>query len=715
MTKKVWYPRAVVVSIGIFVAAWSLGLSARQAGVTVSIDEDDLGGVVTSAAGPEAGVWVIAETSDLPTGFTKIVVTDDEGRYVLPDLPDATYSVWVRGYGLVDSPKVEAEPGRILNLAAVVAPNARAAAAVYPANYWYSLIEPPAKNEFPGTGDAGNGIPESMQSQEQFLSLMTTNGCNTCHQMGTEITRSMPQNLGTFDSTVDAWDRRVQSGQSGLYMSGQVSQFGRRRALEMFADWTDRIATGEVPEAPPRPQGLERNVVITHWDWGTSSEFVHDEIASDERDPTVNANGLIYGAMEFSADALLTLDPVRHVVSRVHLPLLDQANPPPLGWAREALQPSPYWGEEILWNSRSVPHNPMMDGKGRVWVTAAVRSSAAQPDWCQEGSSHPSAQLMPRARSGRQLAVYDPETGQVTPINLCFGTHHLEFAEDANDTLWFNAGGTAGWFSTKIWDETHDEQQAQGWIPFILDTNGNGRQDEYVGADDPVDPTKDKLAGSGAYDVAAAPDGTIWFSAAGYPGTIVRVSPGANPPATSLSEVYEVPLPGHTTRGIEVDRNGLAWVALGSGHLASFDRSKCAVLNGPTATGRHCPEGWMLHQDPGPRFRGTNNGADAHYLTWVDQFNTFGLGENVPFAIGNNSDSLLPMLPDGTFVVLRVPYPLGFMPKGMDGRIDDPDGGWKGRGVWSTYAGQPMWHIEGGKGQTAKVLKFQLRPDPLAK
>ena len=176
-----------------------------------------------------------------------------------------------------------------------------------------------------------------------------------------------------------------------------------------------------------------------------------------------------------------------------------------------------------------------------------------------------------------------------------------------------------------------------------------------------------------------------------------------------------MPLPGHTTRGIEVDRNGLAWVALGSGHLASFDRSKCAVLNGPTATGRHCPEGWMLHQDPGPRFRGTNNGADAHYLTWVDQFNTFGLGENVPFAIGNNSDSLLPMLPDGTFVVLRVPYPLGFMPKGMDGRIDDPDGGWKGRGVWSTYAGQPMWHIEGGKGQTAKVLKFQLRPDPLAK
>ena len=323
MTKEVLYRGGVAVGLGVFVAGSLLGLSARQAGVTVSIDDiddDDLGGVVTSAAGPEAGVWVIAETSDLPTGFTKIVVTDDEGRYVVPDLPDATYSVWVRGYGLVDSPKAKAEPGRILNLAAVVAPNARAAAAVYPANYWYSLIEPPAKSEFPGTGDAGNGITESMKSQEQFLGLMTTSGCNTCHQMGTQITRSMPQNLGTFDSTVEAWDRRVQSGQSGTFMSSQLSQFGRRSALEMFADWTDRITTGEVPEAPPRPEGLERNVVITHWDWGASSEFVHDEIASDERDPTVNANGLIYGAMEFSADALLTLDPLRHEVSRVHLP-----------------------------------------------------------------------------------------------------------------------------------------------------------------------------------------------------------------------------------------------------------------------------------------------------------------------------------------------------------------------------------------------------------
>src|SRR6185503_14820448 len=123
----------------------------------IKIDADDLGGVVTSAKGPEAGVWVIAETKDLQTGFRKIVVTDDRGRYVVPDLPKANYSVWVRGYGLVDSPKVQASPGNILNLTAVIAPDARAAAQYYPGNYWLALYEMPKASEFPGTGPQGNG------------------------------------------------------------------------------------------------------------------------------------------------------------------------------------------------------------------------------------------------------------------------------------------------------------------------------------------------------------------------------------------------------------------------------------------------------------------------------------------------------------------------------------------------------------------------------
>ena len=118
----------------------------------VRVAENDIGGVVTGPRGPEAGVWVIAETSDLPTKFVRIVVTDDQGRYLIPDLPKANYSVWVRGYGLVDSPKSKSTGGKTLNLTAVAAPNARAAAAYYPAGYWFSLLKVPEKSEFPGHG-----------------------------------------------------------------------------------------------------------------------------------------------------------------------------------------------------------------------------------------------------------------------------------------------------------------------------------------------------------------------------------------------------------------------------------------------------------------------------------------------------------------------------------------------------------------------------------
>ena len=141
------------------------------------------------------------------------------------------------------------------------------------------------------------------------------------------------------------------------------------------------------------------------------------------------------------------------------------------------------------------------------------------------------------------------------------------------------------------------------------------------------------------------------------------------------------------------------------------------MQNGPTATGNHCPEGWTLYPAPGPKFKGADDiGADWFYLNWVDQFDTLGLGKNVPLAPGTNSDSMISFLPDTKkFVTMRVPYPLGFYSRGMDGRIDDPKGGWKGKGLWTTYASISPWNVEGGKGTRPKVVKLQVRPEPLAR
>jgi hypothetical protein len=275
-----------------------------------------------------------------------------------------------------------------------------------------------------------------------------------------------------------------------------------------------------------------------------------------------------------------------------------------------------------------------------------------------------------------------------------------------------------------MFDETGDEEASQGWTALILDTNGNGQRDAYVEPNEPIDPMLDKRISAPFYGVAPAPDGSIWGSQRAFPGALIRLDPGHNPPETALAELYELPLDnpnapvqGFGPRGMDVDRNGVAWTAVSSGHLASFDRRKCqGPLNGPTATGQHCPEGWTFYPEPLPQLAGVTDpgSAGASYYTWVDQFNTLGLGPNVPINTGNAVDGLL-ALKDGQWVILRVPYPMGFHTKWMDGRIDDADAGWKGRGLWATVAGRAPYHLEGGKGSTSKVLKFQLRPDPLAK
>jgi len=711
-------------SFAALLVAGSMGMAMAQPAATQQAQPGagDLNGVVTSANGPEAGVWVIAETRDLPTKYVKIVVTDGSGRYLMPDLPKANYDVWVRGYGLVDSPKVKSAPGKSLDLKAVAAPNETAAAQYYPAIYWYSMLKIPDAKLFPGTGASGNGMPVTLRDQGLWLRYLKTDGCNSCHQLGDKSTRELEPQLGKFKTSAEAWERRIQSGQPGILMVQALGDFNSSRALENFGDWTDRIAKGELPFAKPsRPTGIERNVVLTLWDWSTPTSYMHDLTPTDKRNPVLNSRGLIYGSPELSSDYVAWLDPTNNKTGLIKTEWRDPKTPTTK--TAPIYAPSPYWGEEPVWDSHSLNHNPMMDDKGRIWLTSRIRPDA-NPAFCKAGSHHPSAQAFPMNASRRQLQMYDPATKKITTLDVCFSTHHLQF--DKNGTIWFSSGSNTdpvvGWFDTKKWDETHDEQASQGWAPFIIDTNGNGKADSYVEPNQPVDPKKDKRVLQGLYSVSANPvDGTIWSVVLGFPGTAIRFDP-----KTKLTEMYEIPWndpknpdSGFSPRGADITTDGVLWAVLASGHFASFDRRLCkGPLNGPAAaTGKACPEGWKLYTIPGPQFKGVamkGGSAESPYYDWVDQFDTLGLGKNVPIATGNLSDAMF-ALADGKWVTMRVPYPMGFFSKGMDGRIDDPKGGWKGKGIYATYAGSSSAHIEGGKGQTPKVVHFQLRPDPLAK
>ncbi len=723
-------------AVTISVAAAFLAVFGAACSATIPMDGDDIAGSVRSARGAEAGVWVIAETLDLATRFNKTVVTDAEGRYLLPDLPDARYEVWVRGYGLVDSKPVEARPGQHLDLGAMVAPDARAAAQYYPANYWYALLQPPASSEFPGTGEEGNGISPQLESQQYWVDNMKEN-CLVCHQLGNKATRELP-NRDKFETSSQAWADRIYRTGIGM-MIYNFSLFGSKdgvnSSLAMFADWSDRIAAGEIPEAaPPRPTGLERNIVLTVRDWATAADgrpqFVHDEIATDKRDPRVNANGAVYGAAQFSGKSVW-LDPDSHTTGEVKLRtnLDENSEAASLGSGQTASH---------IARDSAQPHNPMMDQRGRVWNTTVNREEDDQPAWCTDGSINKYANLFPMEKPiGRaaQLSVFDPETGEITLVDTCFGTHHLEFGFDTDNTLYLSGDIRAmGWVNTRVFDETGDSQAAVGWCPTILDTNGDGKIGEAVGHYDPVDPGKDKQILGFLYGLGANPtDDSVWYAHYGQgptsmhvPGGIFRMEKGDDPPATCHVEYYQPPVDeenlasAFNPRAVDLDTKGIAWVAFGSGHLGRFDREKCTVLSGPTATGQHCEDGWSIFSIPAPKLRGVDSDINSswNYLMWVDQHNVLGLGKDVPIVPGTQSDSLIAFLPDEEkFVEIRVPYPMSSYFRGLDGRIDDPLAGWKGRGLWTNYASWPMSHMEGANGerQPSKLVKVQLRPSPLAK
>ena len=711
---------------GALLAATVLGgVAQAQTGAQANpeVRANEIGGVVTSAKGPEAGVWVIAETTGLPTRFAKVVVTDDAGRYLIPELPAAKYKVWVRGYGLVDSARVDAEPGRALDLAATPAPSAAAAAHYYPGMYWYSLLQIPGTDQFPGTGS--NGIPPFMKNQAAWIDTVK-NSCQSCHALGSENMREPKVKLlGEFDHSKDMWMRRIASGQAQTGMALAIARLGPDRGLSLYADWTDRIAAGALPaEQPARPQGLERNMVASIWDWSTPSHYMHDAISTDKRHPEVNAGGFIYGSPEESTDEVPVLDPRTHRTWTIKHPYM----PGTPSAEDEPRYTSPFWGDEAIWDGHTSNHNLIFDEKARLWFAARGRGPD-DPAWCRKGSSHPAAQVAPLETSVRQLSLYEPDQQKITLIDTCFTTQHLYFGHDKDNTLWTSNGGPAGpvigWLNTRKYLETRDAQASQGWSPMIVDVPGWGKRGEFVEIGQPIDPTKQKRVLAGLYGVQESPiDDTIWgqsmdigFSRMDQPSFLVHFIPGDDPIHTGLTEIFRAPPGAYGMRGTDVDSGGVVWTAMSSGHLASFDRSKCRErLIGPTAaTGEQCVEGWTLYRFPGPQFAGVDpNGSANHaYYVWVDRFDTFGLGRDVPMAMTNGAEAISALV-DGKFLQFHVPYPAGFFTKNVDGRIDDPAAGWKGRGLWTTFGSRTIFHNETGKGESPRVYHIQLRPDPLA-
>lgn len=724
------FQRYVAVLLSTTVWTFAVHTASVFAADAVQIDGDDIGGQVMGPKGAEAGVWVIAESSELKTRYIKIVVTDNDGKYVIPDLPKADYRVWVRGYGLVDSVPVEAKPGAIVNHKAIVAPDAKSAAQYYPANYWYSLIEPPTASEFPGTGPTGNGIPPNIKTQQEWVAQLEE-GCRYCHQLGTPVTRTL---LAPGDS-VEGWAERITKARddgdltfgnhgkaNANAMKNNMARLGRS-GLVALANWTDRIKAGALPkEAPPRPQGKERNVVLTIQDWGDEA-FSHDVNSTDRRNPTRYANGPLYGITQWRGE-IFKIDPVS---------------------GENKTFPIPGTFPETPHDIDTNPHHPTRDQKGRVWIANLQSNRPQTPAAVCSDPTNKFAAYYP-VKGGRLVNMLDSATDKIVGMPVCFGSHHAAMARDADNTVFFSGDTQVmGWINTKIYDETKDAAKAQGWCPMVLDTSGDGKitpertkwnppqgvvtngeggaQTALKGGT--ADQAKDTQISSFLYGMNTSPvDESVWFVKYNpyWPGGVIRFTPGKNAPETCLTEYYEVPrsadgtYPAFAPRGVDIDTKKVAWVSYASGNVASFDRSKCKVVNGPAATGQQCPEGWKIYTVPGPKIADGKTNADHIYNVFVDHFDTSGLGKDTVIVPGTQSDSLISIAAGGGAMSLfRVPYPMGFYARGLDGRIDAPGADWKGRGLWSNFGTVTIAHQEGGDGETSKVVHFQFRPNPLAR
>jgi streptogramin lyase len=635
----------------------------------VIVDAHSIGGTVLNNAtrAVEAGVWVIAETNSLPTPLRRIVVTDEQGRFLLPDLPPAAYDVWVRGYGLRDSTRVTAAPGDRLTLLASTA-NQREAAEIYPSSYWLSLYTPPLQHE----------LPSAFDNTAHWISDMKL-GCMRCHQFGSRVFHTRTR----ASAWEDAWHGNATETRT-------ADALGRVIFARTLAEWTSRIAAGDVPEAPRRPTGIERNVVVTQWQWGRADSYIHDEIATDKRQPTLYPYGNVWG-VDFGQDLLWALDPKTHRVSSYKVPtanVLARSSAPARG---------------VVYDNPANPHVPTMDATGKVWIAAQTRRERREdsPAWVPDvmvnvhagaGAVSDTPSAWSEGTHHRQLTYFDTKSEEFVLIDTAYGTNHLQF--DSRGRLWTSGDSVGvGMFDPTLFDpQKSRETTARAQRVFVS-----------------IDPKTGKSVAGGGYGITVSPlDGSVWRTNTyiGQSGAAdTNALAGQNKivkfdPMHATFTHYPLPPPGRSPIGIDATTDGVIWFGTASGHLGRFDPKT---------------ERFKYWASPGPKLRGSGpavGSADFHYNIFVDRFDTLGLGRDQVILTGANSDALIIFDPaKESFTVLRVPYPLGLYHRGLDGRIDDENAGWKGRGLWLNYGGDPVSFVETKIGS---VCHIQLRPNPLA-
>jgi hypothetical protein len=440
-----------------------------------------------------------------------------------------------------------------------------------------ALLEPPARRE----------LPVGFESGSHWLTDAKL-GCIRCHQFGSPVVQSRT----SPEAWHAHWALRPSEGRT-------ADTLGRAATSQAFSRWASRIAGGEVPPSPPRPIGVERNVVITEWDWGGENSYIHDIIATDKRRPTLYPGGKIWG-VDFGHDQLWSLDPRTHETKWYPVPttnVLSRSEPPAPG--------------AIVYDNPANPHVPIMDSKGRVWIAVQTRRERVEdmPAWTKdviENVEEPSAgsvdplPIFEKGTHHRQLALFDTETERFVTVDTVYGTNHLQF--DMQDRLWTSGDSVAlGMLDTRRFDPSRPRQTESAAQKAFVSIDGSGRS-----------------KGGGGYGIGVShKDGTVWrtntyIGQSGAPdnrtfagqNTIVRFDPAAR-----TFRSYVLPPPGRSAVGIDVGGDGFVWFGTASGHLGRFDPAT---------------ERFTYWTTPGPRLRAEGEEAgsgDFHYNIFVDQYN----------------------------------------------------------------------------------------------